>query len=99
MFKAITALAIASIALAAPAFANTTNMQRQIVRYGDLDLASDAGRAVLDTRLTRAARSVCGVNDATDLGSKMSASACYKRSISAARDNVANAMATPKTEG
>lgn len=46
-------LAVAT-APAAIAAANETE-----VRYGDLDLSTEAGRATLDTRIARAARAVC----------------------------------------
>ena len=45
----------ASPALAAPPAAET-----RIVAYGDLDLSRSAGRAVLDARIDRAVRDVCG---------------------------------------
>lgn len=45
------------LAAAAPAFAEPVSVT---VPYGDLDLTKDAGRKVLDQRLVRASRKVCG---------------------------------------
>jgi UrcA family protein len=36
-------------------------VQSEIVRYGDLDLASEQGRTALDRRIRRAAKQVCSV--------------------------------------
>jgi UrcA family protein len=35
------------------------DVQKRIVRYGDLNLASEQGRAALDQRIRRAAKQVC----------------------------------------
>ena len=37
------------------------------VRYGDLDLATQAGRAAFDARIARAARTVCYLDSSTAL--------------------------------
>jgi len=51
------ALALGLAAAAAPAAAAPAQVS---VPYGDLDLTKDAGRKVLDRRLERAERRVCG---------------------------------------
>jgi len=59
MYKSIIAFAaaglIASPALAAPEFEHSV-----VVRHGDLDLKSAAGRTVLDRRIAVATERVCG---------------------------------------
>lgn len=51
------AAALALVVFAAPLAAQDNSA---VVTFGDLDLTTEAGRATLDTRLTRAVRSVCG---------------------------------------
>ena len=65
----ITRIVLPSIALglaviAAPAAAQ----DRVAVRYANLDLTKTAGREVLDRRLDRAVRTVCGDRPTRDLG-------------------------------
>jgi UrcA family protein len=55
------ALALAAAVLAAPAVA-ADEAPSVSVRYGDLDLTSEAGQRQLDHRLERAVREVCGRN-------------------------------------
>lgn len=54
-----------AMALAAPVAAQTVSVE---VPYGDLDLTKADGRDVLDRRLTRAARQVCGGRPIRDVG-------------------------------
>ena len=56
------ALAMAATVLAVP-LAAKDEAPRVAVRYGDLDLTSEAGQRQLDLRLERAAREVCGVDE------------------------------------
>ena len=56
----ITAAALLSLALAAPAFAQQTTASRQLeIIYNDLDLATAPGAATLLSRLDAAARKTC----------------------------------------
>jgi UrcA family protein len=60
----MTALNIGSVSaiFAGPAHASTQETVRsKIVRYGDLNLASEHGRTALDQRIRRAAKQVCSV--------------------------------------
>ena len=73
------ALALAAAVLAVPAVAadETPGIR---VHYGDLDLTSDAGQKELDSRLNRAAREVCGVDEPI-VGSRISSGhsrTCYR---------------------
>jgi UrcA family protein len=62
MAACMTGMTVGSVSaiFAAPAHASAQDMvQTRIVRHGDLNLASQNGRAVLDQRIRRAAKSVC----------------------------------------
>lgn len=71
MSKQTTIAAIASVAatfalvaLTPPSFAATPETRNTTeVRYADLDLSSDEGRAELSQRIDKAAREVCGMDD------------------------------------
>ena len=83
---AVAAVAMALGATAAtvsPAIASDTGLA---VRYGDLDLRSESGRAALDARIERAARSVCGVANNTELKFARGVRECRDAAIAAARE-------------
>lgn len=69
--------ALALLALASSAEANSVR-----VRYADLDLGQPQGRAELDARLMRAARSVCRADVLEDYAFS---SACRRSSLAEAR--------------
>jgi UrcA family protein len=60
---ASTILALAAAAAATPAL-SADELEAVRVHYKDLDLATKTGRDELDRRLDRAARSVCGLDEA-----------------------------------
>lgn len=64
------ALALATVGLTVPAVAAETEPQTVAVRYTDIDLASAEGLKQLDNRLERAARDVCGMDEA-QVGSRI----------------------------
>jgi UrcA family protein len=67
--KTLISLAALGVALgAAPAFAQgpTFENRPQVVRYADLDLASEAGRTALDRRIRAAIDEACGVASDVD---------------------------------
>lgn len=57
MFRSTFLALAATLAAATPAAAQTDSVT---IGYGDLNLASEAGRAVLDQRIDGAARALCG---------------------------------------
>jgi hypothetical protein len=68
--KTLISLAALGVALgAAPAFAQapTFESRPQVVRYADLDLASEAGRTALDRRIRAAIDEACGGASDADL--------------------------------
>lgn len=89
------ALAAAAIGLAAtPAFANPARLPAAKVSAAGLDLASPEGQTMLDQRIERAAKQVCGINDirtGTRLRST-EARKCYDQAQASARRQVASIM-------
>jgi UrcA family protein len=87
--KTLLAIAAAAAAFgAAPAAAGdlpTAPPAIQIVRYTDLNLATDAGRAALDRRIARAVREVCGRASDADVHGKNVVGRCRVETASAAR--------------
>lgn len=59
----------------------------QHVRYGDLDLTTAAGRAALDSRISRAAHSVCWIENGNLSGTE----ACRRAAIATAREQMQRA--------
>lgn len=76
------ALLLASLAAAAGASASAAEAPAVTVRYGDLNLASDAGTQVLLRRLSAAAHRVCGDDRQRDLTRLRHAQACFQNSLS-----------------
>jgi UrcA family protein len=65
---AIACAALLTGCLAATAQATITrNVQREVVRYADLDLQSEADAAILVGRIKTAARRVCGLRQPSPL--------------------------------
>jgi UrcA family protein len=61
---------------ASPALAASPAAETRIVTYADLDLASAAGRAVLDRRIATAVRAVCGRAAIQDLNALQQVALC-----------------------
>ncbi|SMF61438.1 UrcA family protein [Allosphingosinicella indica] len=60
MLKNIALAAIAAATLASPHIGHAAQIDREaIVRFGDLNLASSAGQAMLASRISAAANKVC----------------------------------------
>lgn len=82
---AVAAVAVAvgaTTATVSPAFAAGGAV---LVQYEDLNLNSAAGQAVLERRLDRAARSVCGTAFINELDIAAGVNACREDTIAAAR--------------
>jgi len=88
MNKSIMAFAaLASAAACAPAFAAPMSAS---VRTADLNLASPAGRATLERRISLAAKQVCIVEGSRDLSAMIEGNKCYHDAVSAAQHEVAS---------
>ncbi len=55
------------------------------VSYAGIDLASEAGRAMLDRRIVHAAQDICGVSDIADLSARRAYDQCRAEAIRNAR--------------
>ena len=71
-FAAAIAATGISVLASSPVHAATAH-----VRYGDLDLSTASGRATLDSRINRAARTVCWIENANLRGTE----ACRLESV------------------
>ena len=78
--RSISALTIRSSALASESGA--------LVHYQDLNLDSPAGRAILDARIDRAARRVCGTALINELDIAAGVNACREDVIASARSQL-----------
>ena len=67
---ALALAAAAAFAASAPAAAAEATVSTADVSYKDLDLTSEAGQKELDRRVDRAARQVCGMDEAV-VGSRV----------------------------
>jgi UrcA family protein len=79
----------ATLVLAAPASAQVVERFSSEVRYGDLNLTTDAGVAALHRRIANAARQACGYSDSRDLKVRQAVANCQQAAL---------ADATPKIE-
>ena len=85
---AVAAVAVAlgaTTATVSPAFAAATEV---LVQHEDLNLGSAAGRTVLEARLDRAARRVCGTAFINELDIAAGVEACRADAIAAARQQL-----------
>lgn len=78
-----------ALAAATPALAEPVSV---VVPFGDLDLTKDAGRKVLDARLTRAASKVCGTVSVRDLARLAARRACIAEARASAAPQVELAL-------
>lgn len=76
-------------AVATPAFARTGSVT---VGYGDLNLASRAGRQVLDQRIDGAARQLCGAFSPLQLKMNALSRSCRAEVLADARAQVARVV-------
>jgi UrcA family protein len=81
--------AVAGLAAASPAIASSSDPATHIVRYADLDLGSQAGRATLDRRINHAIRMVCGTAASTSLQDKRNVEKCYAMARASAKAQMA----------
>ena len=87
------AVSVAAVALPTTAMAAPWGGQSVAVRYADLDLTSDVGAQTLQTRISRAARAVCGSADIRDLPAMGDVQHCRQVALSGAAPQVEVAIA------
>lgn len=93
-FVVLAAAPITMLASVAPAQQSADARPQMTVSYADLNLNSDAGIAVLYSRLKNAARQVCGDWDTRDLSRGLAATACINKAMSQAVAHVNSPMLT-----
>ncbi len=93
----IAVAAVASSLATLPALA--TDASSTEVRYGDLDLVSDAGTSALYSRLRHASRRVCGSADLRNLREYSAMQSCRVEALDRAVDDVGSARLSALHEG
>jgi UrcA family protein len=86
-----TLLPIAALALSGLATAGSRDVNAVTVRYGDLNLDSQAGVASLHKRIRNAAESVCGHLETRILGLHAAYDTCVDEAVAKGVANVGNA--------
>lgn len=81
-------LLAAALAAALPAHAGGAQTRSVEVRYGDLDLASDAGVKELNSRVRRAAASICIDRGTRGLALRNAQQKCFSAALSDASRKV-----------
>ena len=93
-------LATATLFVITPGVA-TAQSGAVAVRHADLDLATSKGQQTLERRITRAARTICGIDDQTTgtrLASK-AADSCYRQALRDVQQRVAAAIESGRRGG
>jgi UrcA family protein len=92
-------LALAAALASAPALAAPApDGMSMTVRFGDLDLSTDAGAAALHSRIRYAASAVCGGDvDQRDLGRVSIVNACRKVAMASAEPQMQMALADARS--
>lgn len=92
--------ATATILAGAPALAGQTGPD-MVVRYADLDLASEAGQKTLETRIDAAAKKYCGIGEQRT-GTRMKSSqakVCYREAKRLANQQFAALVSDARNGG
>lgn len=87
-------LTVAALALSGIAAAGSNDTHSVVVRFGDLNLDSQAGVASLHKRIRNAAESVCGDLNIRILGLRDSYDECVRDAVTRGIADVANANLT-----
>jgi UrcA family protein len=92
----VTSICLSLYAVSAPAVQASEEVVTKSVKYSDLDLASEAGQATLDRRLSQAVNYVCGTAMIGDLNEVRQVSKCRKEAWRGTRTQVALAVMSAK---
>lgn len=99
MIKAIlSASMLIAAAIASPASARDFDTTVEIVRTGDLNLASPRGVAALDRRIAAAVSNICGSADTRDLVMSRAVQACRVATRASAADQRLTALAAAQRD-
>lgn len=97
---ALAAAAIGTVIAASPAIAGEPK-QQMVIKYDDLNLSSEAGQKVLERRIEKAARDVCGL-DRQQTGTRFksrSAQKCYVEAKAKATKSFASLIENRRVGG
>ncbi|TFI57674.1 UrcA family protein [Sphingomonas parva] len=86
-------LIVPLLAAAAPAPAVAAGEKSVRIRYDDLDLAADKGRATFERRVRLATRRICGTFDRSDLGELASIAECHREVAGSVAEKMAPVLA------
>lgn len=96
-FAMLASLGAAALLPALPAAAGTVEHVSSEVRYGDLDLKSEAGVAQLKQRIRAAARKVCGGQvELRDIRARQAADRCLAAALAGANPKIQLAVANAR---
>jgi UrcA family protein len=87
MRRAAIALALVSVATVSAATSLDSPPQR-VVKFGDVNLATDTGVAVLYSRIRNAAREVCEATSVWNVGALLASKECTDRAIERAVEDI-----------
>jgi UrcA family protein len=91
----IATLGLAAAASAAPPIVVEGESQPTVaVSYADLDLGTEAGRARLDSRIRRAAKTLCLDEGVRDLADRLDQKSCMNFAVASARPQIEQAVVT-----
>ena len=82
------ALALVSVATVSAATSLDTPQPERIVKFGDLNLATDSGVALLYARIRSAAREVCESASVWNIESLLASRRCTARALERAIDDI-----------
>lgn len=90
------AVLAAATTLTAPAAAETVG-----IKYSDLDLSSKAGQAELESRIDRAARAACNMDEVRTgrIATSTAQRQCYKQAKASVHSQVAEKVARENSRG
>lgn len=80
--------AFVGLVAVSPVVASPSKPATHIVRYADLDLTKEAGRATLDRRISQAVRVVCGSASSGTLQEKLNMDKCYAAARASAKAKI-----------
>jgi UrcA family protein len=89
---------LAILAAGAPAMAADATGNSTVVRYSDLNLASDDGQATLNRRIAQAAKSVCWQADGPTLTEHQDYAACRSTALASAQPTLNAVIASARSD-
>jgi UrcA family protein len=89
---------LAILAAGAPALAASPAGNSTVVRYNDLNLATEDGQATLNRRIAQAAKSVCWQADGPTLTDRAQYAACRSTALASAQPKLNAVIASARSD-